>query len=100
MPAAIEYGMTPEQFWLDDMKLFDVYCKAYYRRLHNQSFVQAQYFDYSIAVELSNMWKKKGDKFDKFLEKPYDPFEQKQNKKALTSLEQDKRYRLSLMQWI
>jgi hypothetical protein len=97
LPLAIEYGMSPEQFWLEDMSLFNVYQKAYYRKIHNQAFVQAQYFNYALSVQLSNMWLKKGQKPLQFLDKPFDPFE-KQIKKD--DLQKDYEYRQALLQWI
>lgn len=91
--------MTPEQFWFDDMRLFRVYEKAYYKGLYNRAFVQAVHFDYALQVELYNfLCKKKGEQPKEFLNKPFDPFERKDKVKSKEDIEA--LYRKQMMQWI
>lgn len=43
MPVALQYGMTPEQFWYDDPKLIKAYKKAYQSKIYMESWLYGSY---------------------------------------------------------
>ena len=59
MPLAIEYGMTPKQFWEDEIELFYVYQKAYINRVHKQAHITGLYINMALNTTFANMFKKK-----------------------------------------
>ncbi|MCM1440079.1 MAG: hypothetical protein NC131_12885 [Roseburia sp.] len=69
--------MTPEQFWHGDPDLFPLYHRAYYRRLHEQAHAQGYYGYIAVSTALANAFRKKGQKAQQYLSKPFDPFEKK-----------------------
>ena len=54
--------MTPHQFWHEDMRLLEVYQKAYYRNVSFTAWEQGQYNQVAFGVVLSNSFAKKGQK--------------------------------------
>lgn len=62
LSLAIEYGMTPKQFWEEDIELFYCYQNAYLNRIHTQCHTQGLYNSIALGVVLGNMLKKKGTK--------------------------------------
>ena len=65
LEQAIEYGMTPNQFWEEDIELFFCYRNAYIKRLHNQCHIQGLYNFMAYSITIANMFKKnKSDKID------------------------------------
>ena len=79
MPLALEYGMSEYDFWHREEGLFQIYQKAFYKRTHDMAFTFGQYFDYAIATSLSNVFRDKGQAPQKYLEKPFDVFEELEN---------------------
>lgn len=71
-PLAIEYGMAPHQFWDEDMRLFDVYQKAYIMRLHNQGHISGLYVYEAFGIAYSNAWGN-GKKLE-YPNNPHSPF--------------------------
>ena len=60
-PLAIEFGMTSEEFWKDDPKLFSSYQKAYIEKekrkaeMQNYSnWLQGLYIHNALSVDLNN----------------------------------------------
>lgn len=43
LPIALQYGMTPEQFWYDDPKLIKAYEKAYQSKIYTESWLYGVY---------------------------------------------------------
>lgn len=62
--------MTIEQFWHNDPKLLEVYQKAYYNRLHEEAHLYGQYNFYAVSIAISNAFRKKGTKEQKYIDKP------------------------------
>lgn len=58
LEQAIEYGMTPNQFWEEDIELFFCYRNAYIKRLHNQCHIQGLYNYVAYSTVIANMFKK------------------------------------------
>lgn len=59
LEQAIEYGMTPEQFWEDDIEVFYCYQNAYLKKIHRISHLQGLYTNMAINISLANVLKKK-----------------------------------------
>ena len=62
LPLAIQYGMSEYQFWHGDMRLLEVYQKAYYRDRSYNAWLQGQYNQVAYGVVMSNAFAKKGSK--------------------------------------
>ena len=58
LEQAIEYGMTPKQFWEEEIELFFCYRNAYQRKLHNQCHIQGLYNFMAYSISIANMFKK------------------------------------------
>lgn len=74
LPTYLSMGMTYEQFYRDDPKLVIYYRKADELRLQRTNFehwLLGKYIDEALAVNLSNMFRKKGEKANKFRNEPY-----------------------------
>ena len=65
LEQAIEYGMTPKQFWEEEVEMFFCYRNAYLQRLHNQCHIQGLYNFMAYSISIANMFKKnKNDKIE------------------------------------
>lgn len=65
LEQAIEYGMTPKQFWEEDIELFFCYRNAYMKRVHTQCHIQGLYNFMAYSITVANMFKKnKSEKID------------------------------------
>lgn len=81
LPLALEYGMTPHEFWNEDCDLFYAYQKAYINKLHANAYVQGLYNELAHAIALANSFKKKEDKLIEYpKEQVFNPFNQQQEK--------------------
>ena len=81
LALAIEYGMTPKEFWEDDIQLLYVYQKAYINRLHKQTHLQGLYNELAFGVVVGRAFSKKNSKKMQYpKEDVYNPFKQ-ENKK-------------------
>ena len=74
--------MNEYQFWHGDMRLLEVYQKAYYRNTSYNAWLQGQYNQVAYGVVLSNAFAKKGSKQAEYPQWK-DPFE-KFNKPKIT----------------
>lgn len=104
MPKAIQYGMTPNQFWDDDGTLFYAYEKAYITKIHTESHIQGMYNYLALETIFSNAFAKKGSKKieypDKAIFSPYDEnYLKKKNIKEMTEKEKDQVYRKKMSFW-
>ena len=52
--------MTTHEFWHEDIRLLEVYQKAYYRNASYSAWVQGQYNHIAHAVVMANAFAKKG----------------------------------------
>ena len=66
LPQAIQYGMTPEQFWYGDIRLIGAYEKAYYRDVLYKGWVQGNYNHIGYGVVMAKAFAKKGEKVDDY----------------------------------
>lgn len=65
LEQAIEYGMTPKQFWEEEVEMFFCYRNAYLQKLHNQCHIQGLYNFMAYSISIANMFKKnKNDKIE------------------------------------
>lgn len=65
LEQAIEYGMTPNQFWEEEIEIFFCYRNSYLNKLHNQCHIQGLYNFMAYSISIANMFKKnKSDKID------------------------------------
>jgi hypothetical protein len=96
LPLALQYGMTPQQFWDEDSDLFFAYQKAYYNKVHKQAHINALYNNLAFSTTLSNAFREKGSKAIDFpKEDIFNPFTQEkkmeaENKKFINTLDTSK----------
>lgn len=93
--------MSEYQFWHGDMRLLEVYQKAYYRDRSYNAWLQGQYNQVAYTVVMSNAFAKKGSKQAEYPQWK-DPFE-KFNKPKITkdNLEEEFRKQQSMQQaWL
>lgn len=82
---AIQFGMTETQFWYGDIRLLEVYRKAYERNTSYTCWLQGQYNYVAHNISLANAFAKKGQKQQEYprwkdpLFKPYKPKIDKNN---------------------
>lgn len=78
LPEAIRYGMSQEDFWHGDMRLFSAAQKAYFRDKSYSAWINGQYVFIGVQNAIHNAMRTKTS--EKCLEYPKwtDPFEQKQ----------------------
>lgn len=74
---ALQYGMCTDEFWHGDKRLFEVYQKAYYRRLYESAWLSGLYVNIAVQNTAGNMFAKKGAKPLEYPREPFDPFKQK-----------------------
>lgn len=77
LPLALQYGMSVDDFWHKDKRLFDAYQKAYYTRQYETAWVNGLYVNIALCNLASNIFAKKGAKALEYPQKPYNPFEKK-----------------------
>lgn len=106
MPIAIQYGMTEQQFWHGDLRLLEVYQKAYIRDRAEKAYLQAQYQAVATEVAVSNVLAtKKSDKksFSEIVAY-VDPIEKiTQKKEPLTTKNLEVKFRQDMIeqqQWL
>lgn len=87
---ALQYGMCTDEFWHGDKRLFEVYQKAYYRRLYESAWLSGLYVNIAVQNTAGNMFAKKGAKPLEYPHEPFDPFKQK---KVITSENLESEYR-------
>ena len=85
--------MSEYQFWHGDMRLLEVYQKAYYRDRSYNAWLQGQYNQVAYGVVLSNAFAKKGSKQSEYPQWK-DPFE-KFNKPKITKDNLEEEFRQS-----
>lgn len=88
LPPALQYGMSVDEFWHKDKRLFNAYQKAYYRGLHETSWLNGLYFNVALNNLAGNIFAKKGAKTLEYPNKPYDPFEKPPEKITEENLEE------------
>lgn len=88
LPLALQYGMSVEEFWHKDKRLYDAYQKAYYRRTYEQSWCIGNYVNIAINNLAGNIFAKKGAKALEYPEMPHDPFEKKPEKITKENIEE------------
>ena len=75
LPLAIEYGLSIDEFWNGDIDLFYAYQKAYINKIHKQAHIQGIYTKLALELGVSNILKKKEDKYIDFpKEDIFNPF--------------------------
>lgn len=78
LPLALEYGMTPHQFWDEDSDLLFAYQEAYINRTHKQSHITGLYVNLALMTTFSNMLKNKNAKQKEYpKEDVFNPFNAK-----------------------
>ena len=93
MPKAVQYGMPINEFWHGDIRLLRIYEKAYVRNISLNAWYQGKYNHIAYAVNMQNMWKKKGTKEAEYPQWK-DPFE-KFNKPKITKDNLEEEFRQS-----
>ena len=65
MPLAIQYGMSEYQFWHGDMRLLEVYQKAYYReKSYSAWLIGARVFEANSKISANENRQRKSDKVE------------------------------------
>lgn len=86
----LQYGMSVDEFWHGDKRLFEVYQKAYYSRLYETAWLNGLYVNIAVQNTAGNLLAKKGAKPLEYPQEPYNPFVKK---KAVTSENLESEYR-------
>ena len=81
MPLAVQYGMSLNDFWHGDMRLLEVYQKAYLRNKTYTAWMNGQYDYAAFAVVMSNAFAKKGQSKEEY-PKYDDPIEKYKKPKS------------------
>lgn len=74
---ARQYGMSWDEFWHKDKRLFEVCQKAYYRNLYETAWINGIYVNVAVQNMAGNMFAKKGAKPLEYPHEPFDPFKNK-----------------------
>lgn len=90
MPLAIQYGMPLDEFWHGDMRLLEVYQKAYMRDVSYKCWLQGQYNFMAFGITMANSFAKKGAKPKEYPEWK-DPFEGIKERVTAENLEKKQR---------
>ena len=78
LPLAIQYGMTPEQFYNSTPDVFYAYEKAYITRIHQEAYINGLYQYDAFSIALSNAFRGKGQKAIEYHKEPvYSPYSKK-----------------------
>ena len=88
LPLALQYGMTPQQFWEDDPDLIYAYQKEYINDLHKKAHANSLYNYLALSTSLANAFKDKNAKTIEFpKEDVFNPFTHanKQKEKSFIS---------------
>ena len=101
---AIEYGMTPKQFWEEDIEIYYCYQYAYLNKLHTSCHTQGLYNYLALSVVIGNAFRKTSTKpleypKDNLLEtnlKELKKEQQKQISSNVTRQNLEEQYRLRL----
>lgn len=88
LPLALQYGMSVEEFWHKDKKLYNAYQKAYYIGLHEKSWLDGFYFNVALCNLAGNIFRKKGTKALEYPDKPLNPFDKKPDRVTKENLEE------------
>lgn len=88
LPLALEYGMSPHQFWEEDIDLFYAYQKAYVNRVHNQAHLIGLYNELAFSVTMANAFRNKNSDVVPYpKEDVYNPLKTKAKDKEKTFIE-------------
>jgi hypothetical protein len=93
LPLALEYGMTPQQFWEEDEDLFYVYQQAYVNKKHNEAHLIGLYVELAIEIGVNNLFAKKSEKQNYPYEDVYNPLKankEKTEKSLLSTIDTSK----------
>lgn len=74
---ARKYGMSWEEFWHKDKRLYDGFQKTYYQGLYETAWINGLYVNIAVQNTAGNMFAKKGAKPLEYPNEPFDPFKQK-----------------------
>ncbi|MGN0960776.1 MAG: hypothetical protein ACI4PF_01090 [Christensenellales bacterium] len=90
MPVALQYGMTPQQFWYDDPKLIKAYEKAYQSKIYMESWLYGAYVDKALHDfgDIYLRFKGQPNKEMRYPDKPIDVFEKPKEKITKENLEE------------
>lgn len=66
MPLAVQYGMSLNDFWHGDMRLLEVYQKAYLRDKSYTAWTSGQYNYVAFSITMANAFAKKGQKKEEY----------------------------------
>lgn len=85
LTLALEVGMTPNEFWENDINLFYAYQKSYINRTYKKAHIQGAYNNIAFGIVLANAFKDKNSKnIDYPKEDVLNPFN-KENKEIANS---------------
>lgn len=93
LPLALEYGMTPQQFWEEDEDLFYVYQQAYINQKHNEAHLIGLYVELAVEIGINNLFAKKSEKQNYPYEDVYNPLKankEKTEKSLLSTIDTSK----------
>lgn len=77
--------MGVDAFWHDDKRLFEVYQKAYYRRIYEEAWLNGLYVNIAVQNTAGNMFAKKGAKPLEYPKEPFDPFKKSVSKEEIAN---------------
>lgn len=111
LPSALEYGMELDTFWYMDEDYFQIYQKAYYKRLSMEKWVEGKYTLDAIYEACTSImpilchgayssFKPKDIKTILYKNKPVDLLQRKEKENKVTEKDKEKEYRDRLNFWI
>lgn len=103
IPQALQFGMTLNDFLYEDEDLFHAYQKAYFNKTSFDGWIYGMYNCNAQSVSLNNAFSKNKEETINYINKPITYIEKNDvnnnEKKYLTPLEEDQRYRDMMLKY-
>lgn len=89
LSKAIEYGMTPKEFWDSDIQYFYCYEVAYINKSYNEAYTHGIYNHIAFTTTMGAMFTKKGEKAPEYPSTNiYNPLNEKRSQKPTNEFKQ------------
>lgn len=95
LEKALEYGMTINEFWDNDIEYYYCYENAYLNKIHNIGHTQGLYNFEALSIALSNMFVKSKNDIKPYLKDNYYSLYLKEQEKKVEYFNQNKKVKLS-----
>lgn len=92
LSKAIEYGMTPKEFWEEDLQYFYCYQVAYINKSYNEAYTHGFYNHIAFSTTMGAMFAESGKKAPEYPSTNiYNPLNEKHSKKPTNAFKQANR---------